>query len=382
MIGWVALAEALGVELILGAFLAGAIVNLTSGPSTTTMREKLDAIGYGVFIPIFFIMVGVRFDLRSVLGSTQALLMVPLLILVAYGVKLVPALLLKREFSWQETFAGGFLLSSRLSLIIAAAAIALDIGAIPESVSNAVILVAIVTCTVSPLLFNRLHQVSAEEKRDGLIIFGSDPMAELLTRRLIRYGEKITLVTSNGAISHAFPRNNVRIIRGSGADSDLLRKAGAETARSLLVLFSEKEVGLDICKLARLEFGIPVVIAGAAEGDTIQQLNQLGVRTVQPVLSAAMAFEGALHFPTAFDLLVDLDDDVEIGEALLTNRSLTGRPLRRVQMPGNALVLNIQRDNAALVPDGDTILEAGDRIALVGAPDSIAEAVQLLSMQS
>ena len=67
MVAWVVLAESLGVELILGAFLAGAIAGLISHDNESA-REKLDAIGYGFFIPIFFIMVGVEFDL-SILSS-------------------------------------------------------------------------------------------------------------------------------------------------------------------------------------------------------------------------------------------------------------------------------------------------------------------------
>ena len=54
---FIVLAEGLGIEIILGAFLAGVIVSLLSGGESTALQEKLDAIGYGFFIPIFFIMV-------------------------------------------------------------------------------------------------------------------------------------------------------------------------------------------------------------------------------------------------------------------------------------------------------------------------------------
>jgi Kef-type K+ transport system membrane component KefB len=67
MVAWVVLAEAFGVEVILGAFLAGAIAGLVAGHEDHETRDKLDAIGYGFFIPIFFIMVGVRFNLQAVL---------------------------------------------------------------------------------------------------------------------------------------------------------------------------------------------------------------------------------------------------------------------------------------------------------------------------
>ncbi len=71
---FVVLAETLGIEIIVGAFLAGAIVALLRTPEDTALSNQLEAIGFGFFIPIFFIMVGVDFDLPALLSSTGALL--------------------------------------------------------------------------------------------------------------------------------------------------------------------------------------------------------------------------------------------------------------------------------------------------------------------
>ena len=74
---------------------------------------KMEAIGFGFFVPIFFIMVGVSFDLPALLSSSKALLLVPLLLVVAYAIKLLATLLYRLNFSWRETLAAGTLLSSR-----------------------------------------------------------------------------------------------------------------------------------------------------------------------------------------------------------------------------------------------------------------------------
>ncbi len=86
---WVVLAGSLGVEVILGAFLAGVLIGQNRQTSRQIFEEKLDAMGYGFFIPIFFIMVGARFDLTALLTSPGALWLVPLLIVAAYLVKLL-----------------------------------------------------------------------------------------------------------------------------------------------------------------------------------------------------------------------------------------------------------------------------------------------------
>src|SRR6266545_5824772 len=78
---FVVLAERLGLEAILGAFLAGAIVKLVDRDQTMThpqFRQKLEAVGYGVFVPFFFVSTGVRFDLNALFGSEEAIARAPI----------------------------------------------------------------------------------------------------------------------------------------------------------------------------------------------------------------------------------------------------------------------------------------------------------------
>ena len=128
MLLFVVLAETLGAEIILGAFIAGAMLSLISTREDMEATHQLEAVGFGFFIPIFFIMVGANFNLGVLLGSPAALLLLPFLVLAAFLVKLLPALLFRLQFTWRETLSAGFLLSARLSLIIAASAIGLNWG--------------------------------------------------------------------------------------------------------------------------------------------------------------------------------------------------------------------------------------------------------------
>ena len=156
MLLFVVLAETLGAEIILGAFIAGAMLSLISTSEDMEATHQLEAVGFGFFIPIFFIMVGANFNLGVLLGSPDALLLPPFLVLAAFLVKLLPALLFRLQFTWRETLSAGFLLSARLSLIIAASAIGLELGIISESINMMIILVAVITVSVAPLIFNRI----------------------------------------------------------------------------------------------------------------------------------------------------------------------------------------------------------------------------------
>ncbi len=377
MVLWVVLAEALGVEVILGAFLAGVIISLVAGTGESALREKLDAIGYGFFIPIFFITVGVNFNLHALLSSKTALLLVPVLLLLAYAVKLFPALIYRLRFSWRESLAAGFLLSSRLSLIIAAAAIALRVGAISEAINANIIFVAVVTCTLSPLMFSRLYQQESPVKREGVIIVGADQMAELLARRLRRVGTRVTILAMDHHRLEELARKGYDVVHGDPHKEEVLRRAGAERAQALVALATNPEVRYQVCVQAKKVFSIPIVVARVGSVTLAEHLRALGVRVVQPALATVIALEGALRFPTTFDVLIRDDDEITVGEAVVQNPAYVGMPLRRLRLPGNALILSIRRENVTLVPHGETVLRYGDRVAIIGSPGSVEEAIQL-----
>jgi Kef-type K+ transport system membrane component KefB len=164
LVGFIVLAQILNAEMILGAFIAGVVVSMLTTSPERKVEKDLEAFGFSFFIPIFFILVGVGFDIRELTSSNEALLLVPVLLIAAMVVKFVPTLIFRISFTWRETFAAGSLLSARLSLIIAASLIALDLEIITAAVNSAIILVAIITVTFAPLLFSHLMPPNGSEE--------------------------------------------------------------------------------------------------------------------------------------------------------------------------------------------------------------------------
>jgi len=379
IVAWVVLAGALGVEIILGAFLAGAlIISVLAGQGQPLLREKLDAIGFGFFVPLFFIMVGVGFDLRALLSSPSALLLVPLLVVAAYLVKFLPALLFRLLFSWRQSVAAGALLSSRLSLIIAASAIALELGTISEATNSAIILVAIVTCTLSPMLFMRIAPRLDEEVRRGVVIVGASELSVLLAKRLETDDVPVVVVGRDADRISLVKERGAQAIAGDPVDPRILEQAGAATAEALVSISTIPEVNRKVCEMASGQFGIPTVVARADRPDEVQVLQAMGVRVIQPAMATALALEGALRFPSAFDLLSDKEDEAEIGEATLCNPELDGLLMRRLALSGNALIIGIRRGGEVIVPHGNTVLHMGDLLMLVGNKGSVRDAQEWL----
>lgn len=115
----VILARNFGLDAVLGAIAAGVLVALASpGEHGEVLRHKLEAIAFGFFVPIFFVTTGLRYDLYALVSSKQALLQLPMFLLLFLVVRGLPALLARRDLDFKSRLALGFLSSTQLPLVI------------------------------------------------------------------------------------------------------------------------------------------------------------------------------------------------------------------------------------------------------------------------
>ena len=158
---FVALSELAHLEPVLGAFLGGALLSIVFREKTQ-LELKLSGFGYGFLVPLFFIHVGMQFDVANVL-SVQQLIFTAKLLGLAVLVKVLPCLLFVfAGLSFQNALNIGLLMTSRLSLIIVAATIGLEFGFITEAFKDAIILLAVITCLLGPSLFKSFFRTGAE----------------------------------------------------------------------------------------------------------------------------------------------------------------------------------------------------------------------------
>ena len=247
---------------------------------------------------------------------------------------------------------------------------------ITSALNSAIVLVAIVTCTASPILFNRLLPARPQGQRFGVIILGTDFLAELLGKRLLQHGEPVTFIGRDVVRLEKLRQSGCTVVSGPPDDEQVLREAGAERATAMVALSSDPAVVARACRRARDTFQIQSVVARADEQEQVRALQALGVRVVQPTMAMALGLEGALHYPAAFSALIDKSDQFDFADAPLRNPTLLDCPMRQLHLPDKALVLGIRRrgEGEIVVPHGDTILRADDVLMLCGAPEAIEEA--------
>ena len=153
LIAFVAVAEHLGLETILGAFLAGAILNLVDRDTSTHphFRLKLEAIGYGFVVPVFFVASGIRFDLDALLESPSAFLRVPLFLLALLVVRGAPAALYAPTVGRRPAVAAGLLQATSLPFLVTATQIGAELGEISPETSAALVSAGLLSVVVFPL---------------------------------------------------------------------------------------------------------------------------------------------------------------------------------------------------------------------------------------
>ena len=147
-------------DAVLGAFVAGMVLRRWSGRGVPALEEKLDVVGYGFFIPIFFVYSGMTLDLRAVAGAPLRVLLFFALMVVARG---LPALLVYRGvLRIRERLQVVFVTATALPLLVALSEIGLRNGTMLPENAAALVGAGVLTVLVLPSLATVLHRPEVE----------------------------------------------------------------------------------------------------------------------------------------------------------------------------------------------------------------------------
>ena len=151
---FVVLAARLGLEAILGAFLAGAIIKLVDRDEMMThpqFRRKLEAVGYGVFIPFFFVATGVRFDVHALFASGTTIARVPIFLGALLVVRGLPALVYQPLATRTQTAAAALLQATSLGFLVVSGQIGVEMGLIRPATYAALVAAGLLSVLLFPL---------------------------------------------------------------------------------------------------------------------------------------------------------------------------------------------------------------------------------------
>jgi Kef-type K+ transport system membrane component KefB len=175
LVGFVALAESLGLEVILGAFLAGAVLTLVDRDRAMThpaFRTKLEAVGYGVFIPVFFVASGIGFNLDALFASASTVARVPLFLAALLLVRGLPAFAYRGTIGRRDMLVAALLQATSLPFIVAASMIGMELDLLDQATGAGLIAAGLLSVLLFPLLaltILRRDDVHAAEASPDLV---------------------------------------------------------------------------------------------------------------------------------------------------------------------------------------------------------------------
>jgi len=371
---FVVMAQLLGEEVILlGAFLSGLLLSFFLHKGRSLLMIKLDGMGFGFFIPVFFIMVGVKFNPSHLMEFDNTLVpFLVLLLILLYLVKVIPSFLWIRLFGRRRALAGGFLMSSRLSLIIAAATIGLGLGAITEGINASFVLMAVITCLVSPMLYNSLNPLDKRKGRKVVIVGGSST-GVLLARRLKVHGRNSIIIEHDDHRYHEIKLKGMASILGEGRDVETFNKLGLQASDYVVVHTGNEDENIRVCEMLRKEFRHEKLISRSNHAAVEQSLKRLNVEILDVRRTLAATIENLILRPGTYHTLVDTFENYVVEEIPITNKLTDGVHVKDFHFHNDSTLILIQRGTDNFIPHGESLLRRGDVLIVFGTDAALED---------
>ena len=375
----VTVAETVGAENILGAFLAGMVMKLLE-PSEAT-KDKLTSIGYGFFIPIFFIMTGVGLNLRSLFAHPSSLMLLPVLVIFLFIAKVPVLLTYVRYFQKKNAFAGGFLTATTITIVLPTLQVARKLHAITSTQYDAFILAAVIVCILSPIVFNSNFVLLPEDKiKEKVAIVGANAVTVPVAHDLHANWYSVKMFTDKKNQYKTYDSRVENLTFLPNLDEETLEKDGVFDGDIVVAANRADEDNIKIARMAK-EKGVNRVIVRLSEVDskTLTEFNEKGIEVFNSTNVHAALMRAMIESPTVYRIMTDTKNILY--SVKVKNTHYTGRQLMDLEFIDQITVSRIKRGDEWLIPRGSTVIEPGDILVFSGEFKAADRVRDLLSKE-
>jgi NhaP-type Na+/H+ or K+/H+ antiporter len=215
-----------------------------------------------------------------------------------------------------------------------------------------------------------------------VIIVGGGQVGRALAARLEDRGENVVIIEQDEEIVERARNEGYAVEIGDGTDTEMLRSAGAENAKTVVAATGDDDANLLVSQLASSKFDVERVIARANNPDNVEAFEDLGVRTISSAMATAWAIDNQIERPAIAHWMTDIGRSGDVQEVEVQNPELIGKPISEVgpMLPEACLVALVSGEGHenAEVPTADYVLEAGDMVTLLGRRESVRDGMQMV----
>jgi len=218
-----------------------------------------------------------------------------------------------------------------------------------------------------------------------VIIVGGGQVGRALATRLEDRGENVVIIEEDEQVVEQTRNAGFSVQHGDGTDTEMLRSAGAENAKTVVAATGDDDANLLVAQLASSKFDVDRIIARANNPDNVEAFEDLGVRTISSGMATAWAIDNQIERPAIAHWMTDIGRTGDVQEVEVLNEELIGKPVSEVgpMLPEACLIALVSGDSheEAEVPTADYVLQAGDMVTLLGRKESVRDGMQLVGDQ-
>ena len=217
------------------------------------------------------------------------------------------------------------------------------------------------------------------------VIVGAGKQLYFLAREFISKGHSVAVVCGDAHDAQWIVRRlKATVLHGDGSIPSVLEDAGVQEAEVVIAATPRDPDNLVICQIAERRFGVPTTLALVNDPDNQEVFAKLGVKNVVSLTDlVSRVIEHRTEAEEIRNLTIFAEGSINVTELVLPEDCpAAGKPLSAAGLPRDTLVVGVVRGSMAIIPRGDTVLAAGDRIVLVTLPASYGPAVKYLTGES
>jgi len=333
---------------------------------------KLDGMGHGFFIPIFFILVGSKIDLAVFRESGELIIFLVILLGLLFAIKVIPSMIWVRVFGWRNALSGGFLMASRLSLIIAASQVGLNLKVITPAMNTSFVILAVLTCIISPLIFNKMNrrQDGEEEK---VIIVGGGGTGVFLANNLKMHNREVVIIDLKKEKIDALVGKGIRAIHGNATNPDIFKEVDLRPKDYIVILTHTEERNVNIASILKDKLNHANILTITSKKSELEKLDKFGIEPLDGAQVVATAIENLIFRPDTYHTIFESFESFNVEIIKLTNKKIIGHQIKEIPFHQEGFLMMVKREGEYFVPHGDDYLQNGDEVVAFGRHSALLD---------